>query len=229
MPRPNRYVLFFLSVSILSNAQVRHLKPVVTHPKSTNFALGAGLTSSVLFLSRNIKDDNNVMGFNFSVVYGGSKLIRVCAEYTAYKTINIDPTWFTVKANTIEVNGHVLAWLNDKKGFFYPIGGLSINKFSGFFTGVNDFQNLSGRYSTNSMVINHWLGVNTGVGFERYFRPFSFFAEFKMRTSLEDRKRLNIIDVCYSAGFRFNVRVPSVYRLYSGTRSRYLLDTKESD
>gem|GEM_PF-6814592 len=32
------------------------------------------------------------------------------------------------------------------------------------------------------------------------------------------------MDVCFTAGIRYNFKVPSVYKLFKGTKSRYMLN-----
>lgn len=213
-------------MSALSVAQVRVIKPIKTHPKRTTLGFGFGAAKSVLFLARNVKENNDALGYTASMVYGGSKLIRVSLEYTFYRPINIAPTWLDIRANTIEMNTHFIAHFKDTKAYFYPLFGISYNVFSGYFTGKNDFLNLSSVYQINQRVSTRWLGFNAGVGYEYFYKRFSLFLDFKMRVGMADgNSQLNIMDVCYGGGLRFNLRVPSIYRIFSGTRSRYLLNT----
>src|SRR5688500_15431129 len=74
----------------------------------TNFQFGGGLMGSVLYLSRNIKEDNDALGYTVMANYGGHKLVRFSAQYTKYLPINIEPTWYTIEANTIEANVEIL-------------------------------------------------------------------------------------------------------------------------
>jgi len=224
------YLIGLLLSAAFLNAQLRVIKPVVTHPKRTTLAFGAGVTRSVVYLSRNFKQNNDATGLHLSAVYGGSKLLRGSAEFSSYGQINIEPTWLNIKAQTIEANMHFLARFKSKKAVFYPIMGISYNVFSGYFTGVNDYLHLSRIYPKNRRVTTRWLGFNAGVGFEFYIRPASVFMDYKMRLGItEGTNQLNIMDVCYTAGIRFNLRVPSFYSIFKGTRSRYLFDTKDND
>jgi hypothetical protein len=209
------------------NAQLRRIKPVKTYPKTTNFSFGAGLTRSVLFLSRNVKENNDASGINLNLIYGGAKLLRVSIEYSYFSPINIEPTWTNIHANSIEANAHVIARFKNTKAFFYPLFGLSYNHFSGFFTGKNDFLNVGVKYKANTSVTNNWLGLNVGTGYEQFFGQMSVFIDYKMRVGIDDgkSKQINIMDVCISAGLRYNIKVPSVYKLFSGTKGRYFLDT----
>ena len=220
------YPIFFFLLCGTTQAQLRVIKPVKTYPKKTNFAIGAGLTRSVLFLTRNVKENNDATGYNFSVIYGGARILRVSMEYTYYRPINIEPTWLNIKANTIEANAHIIARFKTTKAFFYPLFGLSYNHFSGYFTGRNDFLHLSEKYKTNTTVTTNWLGLNMGTGYEQYFGPVSIFIDYKMRVGFTDGNghQINIMDVCIGGGLRYNIKVPSVYKLFSGTKNRYFLD-----
>ncbi len=215
------------------NTPKKSLKPVEKrHAKKTNLGFGFGVTRSVVYLARNVKPDNDATGFNTSLVYGGSKLLRICLEYTRYAKIDIAPTWYNINANTIELNAQALARFRSKKAYFYPMLGVSYNTFAGTYTGINDYLNLGKLYEKNERVVASWIGINVGTGYEYYFKPGSIFLDYKMRIGLtKGTNQINIQDVCISAGLRFNLRAPSFYSIfaYKGTRSRYLLDTSDED
>ncbi len=232
MRRRFTHMLFCLFFSGIFFAQPHLIKKPKAKSKSstTNFALGVGLTRSVLYLSRNIKQNNDATGYNATLIYGGKKIFRLSLEYTYFKPINIEPTWSNITAHTLEANAHLIARFKKTDAYFYPLVGLSYNVFRGYFTGLNDFLNLSIIYPKNSVVQTKWLGLNIGTGYEYYFKPGSFFLDYKMRIGVnEGNKQLTILDVCFAAGLRFNMRAPSIYRLFKGTRSRYLLDTREQE
>jgi hypothetical protein len=222
---------FLISLSVSS--QVRVLKPVKkAKPKYTNLALGAGIASSVLFLERNVKSNNDAHGIAFTAAYGGARMMRVTAEYIYYYPINIDPTWYNIHAYTIESNGHIIAKTKSNKDFFYPLFGLSYNHFQGYFTGKDDFQSLAQRYAVNSTVVTNWVGLNVGTGYEHFFGPVSVFLDYKMRIGAnngnsQQQSRINIMDICITAGIRGNLRVPTIYKMVSGSRQRYFLDKEK--
>lgn len=183
--------------------------------KLTDFGIGAGLTRSVIFLSRNIKEFNDAKGYCFNLTYGGHKLIRFTAEYAKYNTLNIEPTWYDIKAKTYEANIHFLARFKNNKGIIFPIVGLSLNEFKGFFTGRDDFQNLRDKYSINSEVKSFWLGANFGLGYEHKIGPVKLVVMYKMRVGAADaNERLNIMDVCYNFGLRYDIRVLRAKYIY---------------
>jgi len=219
--------LLALFMALPLEAQVRVIKPVKTKPLTTRLSFGAGAAGSVLFLSRNVKENNEAYGFHLSLAYGGTKLFRGTLEYTQYQTMDISPTWYNVKANTIEMNLHIIARFSEGKAIFYPIVGFSYNEFSGFYTGVRDYLNLNTLYEDNTDVVTTWWGINAGAGYEYFFKRLSFFADYKMRMGVsEGYDEFNILDVCLSAGLRINLKVPSLYGLFRGTRSRYTLKTE---
>jgi len=194
--------------------------------------MGLGATRSVVYLARNVKPNNNATGLNLSLVYGGSKLFRASFEYTRYLKMDIAPTWYNIKASTVEFNMHAIARFRSRIAYFYPLFGISYNRFSGTYTGINDYLNLSSFYEKNQKIVTRWLGINIGTGYEIYFKPGSFFIDYKMRIGrTEGYNQINIQDVCITAGLRFNLKAPSLYSVfvYRGTRSRYLLDKSDED
>lgn len=216
---------FLIFMNVVCFSQTRVIAPVKKpRPRTTNFGIGAGVTRSVVYLNRNVKENNDAHGYSFSLIYGGSNLFRLSAEYTHYQTINIEPTWYNVKASTFELNMHVIARFRKTNAFFYPLAGISYNTFSGYFTGREDYLNLSEKYPRNKTVSTNWTGVNLGTGYEHFIKPISIFVDYKMRVGLANGRDLSIMDVCFSLGIRYNLKVPSVYKLFSGTKSRYLLE-----
>lgn len=195
----------------------------------TDLGIGVGLTRSVIFLSRNIKEFNDARGYCVNLTYGGHKLVRFTAEYAQYNTINIEPTWYDIKAKTYETNLHFLARFKNNKGIIFPLVGLSLNEFKGFFTGRDDFQNLRDKYSINSEVRSFWLGANFGLGYEHSIGPIKLVAMYKMRVGAADaNERLNIMDVCYNFGIRYELKVLKPKYMYRRVmnyhNNRYAID-----
>lgn len=218
------FIICFVLLSFSLKSQLKTAKPIKTHAKYSNFALGIGATRSVLYLNRNVKENNDATGLHFSLIYGGNKNLRLSTEYSYFFPINIEPTWFNIRAKCIESNLHIIARFTKTKAYFYPIVGISYNEFSGFFTGRNDFLNLTDKYGKNTHVKTIWYGLNVGTGYEYYIYNFSLFLDYKMRIGLAEKKQLNIMDVCFTAGLRYNFKVPTLYKLFNGTKSRYMLN-----
>jgi hypothetical protein len=193
---------------IISPAKTKTVTPVkrtIKEKEFTKLGLKAGANISVVYLARNTKDNNNVMGFCGGFVYEINDFVRTSGLYSHFKPLNIEPTWYDVKASTYELNLEVLAKFPNKKTLLYPFAGISYNTYKGFFTGQNDFLNLKEYYPANTTVKSNWLGVNLGTGLEHNFGVLGVFIDYRMRVGRQD-KVLNIMDVCYTGGLK--VRFP---------------------
>lgn len=183
--------------------------------KHTTLGFGVGITRSVIFLSRNVREFNDATGFNVGVVYGGNKLTRVSAEFHQYSPINIEPTWYNINAKTYEANLQLLARFKRSNAVIYPITGISVNQFKGYFTGKEDFQNLADKYQVNSEVRSFWIGANFGLGYEHEIGPLKAVLQYKMRVGVQDVVgKINIMDVCYSFGLRYDIKAYTPKVLY---------------
>lgn len=175
-------------------------------PKETlylKWSVKAGANLSVVYLARNVKDNNNTPGFCAGLNYEINNFLRVSTLFTRFRPINIEPTWLNVKANTYEMNLEAVARFPNKKTLLYPFVGLSYNTYSGFFTGQLDFLNLKEYYPANSLVKNRWLGVNFGTGLEHNFGMIGLFVDYRMRVGKQEKDLgINIMDVCYTGGIK---------------------------
>jgi hypothetical protein len=197
--------------------------------KRTTLGFGAGMTRSVVFLSRNVREFNDASGINVCMVYGGNRIARFGFDYHQYNALDIVPTWYNIHARTYEANVQFLARFRDDKALIYPLVGLSYNDFRGYFTGLEDFQNLRDKYPVNSEVHSYWIGVNFGMGYEHKIGPIKAYFSYKMRIGAQDvTSKLNIMDVCYSLGLRYDIKaltpkyvVKTIMRTY---RPRYDID-----
>lgn len=208
----NILIVIFVCVSQLVWAQNKKKLPV-SNPKNiktiplpkerdyTNLSMKVGASNSVIFLARNTKDNNNVLGYCAGLTYDVNNFVRVSSLYTHFKPINIEPTWLNIKANTFELNLEVMAKFPNNKTLLYPFAGLSYNTFEGFFTGQLDYLNLKEYYQVNSEIKNNWLGLNLGTGIEHQFDLMGIFIDYRMRVGKQD-KVINIMDVCYTGGIK---------------------------
>jgi len=187
---------------------------------STNVSIGAGLMSSVVYLSRNVKENNDALGYSGHIIIDATDYFRFSGQYTYYRTINIEPTWRNINAQSIEANMEFLARFKNNKSILYPFWGFSYNTFKGFFTGQNDFLGLHEFYTANSTVNNRWWGLNVGTGFEHSFGPVAIYLDYRMRIGQSD-KGLNIMDVCYGAGLRVHIPKAKLRKVFRGPNDRF--------
>lgn len=167
----------------------------------TKLSAKAGANISVVYLARNIKDNNNVPGLCGGLTYEVNDFVRIATLYSHFKPLNIEPTWYDVKANTYEANLEVVAKFPNKKTILYPFAGFSYNTFKGYFTGQRDYLNLKEYYTANTTVTNNWFGLNLGTGMEHHFGILGVFIDYRMRVGRYE-KNLNIMDVCYTGGLK---------------------------
>lgn len=167
----------------------------------TKFAVKAGVNISVVYLARNIQDNNNVPGACGGLIYEINDFVRVSALYSYFKPLNIEPTWYDVKAKTYEANLEIMARFPNKKTLLYPFAGVSYNTYKGYFTGQRDYLNLKEYYPVNSVITNNWFGLNLGTGMEHNFGILGVFIDYRMRVGRYE-KNLNIMDVCYTGGLK---------------------------
>ncbi len=226
------FLICFIGLfGIIQSQNLVKPKPKKEYFKKTDFGLGVGITRSVVFLSRNVKENNEATGFTFNAIYGGHNLVRLAFDYTDYRIIHITPTWLNIKAKTYELNVQFLARFKEMKALMYPITGISYNSFYALFTGQDDFQGLRDYYKANTYVRNNWLGANFGLGYEQQISFLKLFINYKMRVGAADiTSRINIMDVCYGMGLRYDMKAYTPRHFYRSifrkTRSRYELDLK---
>ncbi len=224
-------IVIFVCISQLICAQTKKKLPVTNSknvktiplPKErdyTNLSMKAGANNSVIFLARNTKDNNNVLGYCAGLTYDVNNFVRVSSLYTHFKPINIEPTWFNIKANTFEVNLEVMAKFPNNKTLLYPFAGLSYNTFKGFFTGQLDYLNLKEYYKVNSEIKNNWLGLNLGTGIEHQFDLIGVFIDYRMRVGKQD-KVINIMDVCYTGGIKIKFAYGKLVKTLTHINDRF--------
>jgi hypothetical protein len=205
-------ILCLLNVFCLDTYFAQIKKPVDSKPlpikpvkekKYLKLSVKAGANLSVVYLARNIKEDNNEPGYSGGLTYEVNNFVRVSGLYTQFKPLNIAPTWLNVKAKTIEANLEVLANFPNGKTLLYPFAGVSYNSFSGLFTGESDYLNLKEFYQSNTIVKNNYLGLNLGTGIEHTFGVIGLYLDYRMRVGKQDGN-INIMDVCYTGGVKIH-------------------------
>ncbi len=207
------------------------MAPIKSLPvkKVSNFGMGFGITRSVVYLPRNTQNNNDARGKNFNLTYDNGNLVRFTFEYNQFQSLNFSPTWLNVKASSFESNVCVIARFKNSTSYFYPIAGISFNRFSGYFTGINDYLNLKSKYQENRTVTTNWWGLNTGVGYDYNFKNSAIYITYKMRIGkTEGTNEFNIQDIALLAGYRVFVSGVKLKKIFRGTRSRYVLNKPKS-
>ena len=238
----------FLALCFLSMWAIAQTRPVTrpaktatvapkpapkTTPKKettyTRWSAKAGANISVVYLARNVKDNNNAPGFCGGINYEVNNFIRVSTLYSYFRPINIEPTWLNVRASSYEMNLEMVARFPNRKTLLYPFFGVSYNTYDGFFTGELDYLNLKEYYAANSVVRNRWLGLNFGTGMEHNFGILGVFVDYRMRVGKQEEGiGINIMDVCYTGGLKVTFPEGKGFKKFSQrfrTRNRFNLKT----
>lgn len=224
-------IFLFHSLSSQIGIQKKE-KPKQEQKKSeeVNIICGISTVRSVVYLARNVNDNNNARGIGLLLNYEAGRVFRGSIEYSFFDKFDIAPTWNNVHAKTLEVNFAAMARSVDDRLIFYPMAGISYNVFDGFFTGVNDYLNLRSIYQQSTNVSGYWFGLNAGVGFDYNFENSAIFFNYKMRLGkTAGLPVFNIQDVCLSLGYRLKIKMYSnpFSHIFRNTRSRYTLKTRK--
>lgn len=217
--------LIMLATSFFAQKKVK-AAPVkfVAPKKESNFGIGFGLNSSVIYLPRSSSNSNGAAGRSLICTYDKGNYLRFTFEYNKFQSPDFAPTWYNVQASSFESNVQYITRFMDGHGFLYPMAGLSYNLFKGYFTGKNDYLNLRALHQENTTVTSNWLGLNVGVGYDYKFRNSAIFMMYKIRIGYtEGYNQCNIQDICFSVGYRIHMDETLFKKIFLGPRSRYAL------
>ena len=163
------------------------------------FSLGYGRLNGVVYMSRNVDVLNSANGHAFSLLYSQSDLFRWEIAFQRFSDFDMNPSWKSVKARTMECNLMCLARTQGGGLLFYPIAGLSYNSFNAFYTGIQDYTLMSKTTQPNTVIQSFWPGINTGVGSSLCIGNLEISLQYKMRIGQTPGLRdLNIQDIQFS-------------------------------
>lgn len=170
------------------------------------FVLGYGRVNSVVYMSRNVDVENAVTGNAYSILYTFTDIFRGELLFQHFKSFDMLPTWKHVKAHALEINVMFMARTASGSVLFYPLAGLSWNRFNSFYTGIQDYTQMR-KYSKPLTTYNsNWMGFNTGVGVSYCVGPCELSLQYKMRIGQTSQMNdFNIQDVQFSIFAFYNI------------------------
>lgn len=161
--------------------------------------LGYGRVNGVVYMSRNVDIENAVNGNAYTVMYTLSDIFRAELLFQHFKAFDMLPSWKTVKAQALEFNVMCMARTASGTVLFYPLAGLSWNRFNAYYTGVQDYTQMRKYAKPLSSYSSNWPGFNAGVGASYCIGACELSLQYKMRmgqtAQLHD---FNIQDVQFS-------------------------------
>jgi hypothetical protein len=168
--------------------------------------LGYGRVNSVVYMSRNVDVDNAVTGNAYSMLYTCTDIFRGELLFQHFKSFDMLPTWKQVKAHAFEINVMCMARTASGSVLFYPLAGLSWNRFNAFYTGIQDYTQMR-KYSKPLTTYNsNWPGFNTGVGVSYCVGFWELSLQYKMRMGQTSQMNdFNIQDVQFSIFAFYNI------------------------
>lgn len=207
--KSNNYLILLLLLSgiFISNSMVAQTlysnTGGTTYTKKVKFYLAGGTTFSVLDIEREGSDKPRNC-FNVRACLLLNNKFRVLAE-TAWHRYDLSPTWTNIQWNNFEIDFHYIGHFEESSTGIYLLTGIGVQNWSGLFTGVNDYNRVGETVEPNTRHGYTWGTLNAGCGVEKDFDKIGIFGEFKLR----GRKKnfftpVNIIDVVYTVGVRYN-------------------------
>jgi len=180
----------------------------------TRFFILGGITWSAIDLNHyNITDPKP--GLNARIYSYLKSNVRLAGEYTYALKHNDPPTWTNVVAQNAELNVHITGTVNNTQLAFYALTGASMQFWKGEFTGIADQAGVNVVVDAGEIESYTSFLANFGCGFEKNFRHFGFFGEFKFRLNQSDSNvKIKINDVVYGAGVKVNIRMKNINKLF---------------
>ena len=167
------------------------------------YFIGGGLSFSTININKDMEGHARC-GLNLKAGMKFSPVCRITSEFTNQFSYNIEPSWKHINSQSYELNANFLANLEGADASFYTITGISYQRWSGDFTGINHFYHLIDLGTTPKTYSYSWGSFIAGCGFEKKLNEFSLFGEFKYRISKKQvNVPLNIIDAGYTIGLKY--------------------------
>jgi hypothetical protein len=170
------------------------------------FTLGYGRVNGVVYMSRNVDIENSVTGNAYTMLYTFTDIFRGELLFQQFKSFDMLPSWKQVKAHALEINIMCMARTASGSVLFYPLAGLSWNRFNAFYTGIQDYTQMR-KYSKPLTTYNsNWPGFNTGVGVSYCIGSCELSLQYKMRLGQTSHMNdFNIQDVQFSIFAFYNI------------------------
>lgn len=181
----------------------KEFKPKKSDPL---FSVGFGANLSSVNVFRNYKENPYHIGLNTRACYEINDNIRFTAEYTHVPKFNLDPTWLDIRSHSFVAAINAIGYIKDQDVMIYTLSGLSIQRWKGFYTGLQDFSTAKFYYKENTYIKNRNLCMDLGIGFEKPFPGFNLYGDFRYRFANIDN-RFGITDASYNLGIKFPIIV----------------------
>lgn len=168
-------------------------------------SIGGGFIKTSLNFFKNYQEDTYSNGYSVRLMFQPSEVFRIAGCFSRVEAVNIQPTWLNVNNSFYDLDAHLIMHFRDKRNLAYFVCGLNAQYWSGFYTGVHDYNNFKLKAVPNTMYNALYFGGKLGMGVElKLFGPISGYGEFLFRITKTD-VGFGLSDVVYGLGLKINV------------------------
>jgi hypothetical protein len=201
---------FILLFFMLPDMQAQMLLGYSPNPHSRDsvitFSAGGGIAYSTVNMG--IEPIGEIKrGYNGRLAVRFKRRIGLIGEYTYQVPHDAIPAWGNIWASNYDLNlTYMYLTVGQSKTKFYGIIGACYQQWKGTYLGTPAFDRDIYDYQSGVSYTFNWLSMNLGMGFERYYKYFGVFGEFKFRFGrdyLSDS--FSIMDACVTLGVKKNL------------------------
>jgi hypothetical protein len=146
-------------------------------------------------------------GWNARIGFRFKSRAGITAEYTSHFVHSAEPAWINIKSSNFDLNFTYLYFnVSDSYTKFYALTGVCLQKWNGLYRGPAAVNQDNLDYTVGDHASFNWTSLNLGIGFERYYRYFGLFSEFKFRFGKNyPSDPFGIVDVGGTFGAKINL------------------------
>ncbi|MBC7862955.1 MAG: hypothetical protein IAF38_08260 [Bacteroidia bacterium] len=203
-------LLFFFAGKNFSQHQHHKVDSAnVKHPHGIYLALGPSISGIDIY--KTYLQNPHRVGINARVYGEYSNRLRLAGGFTRITKFNYAPSWKKLGAFNVDLDLHFMARVKDEHIIFYGVLGLCYHQWNGYFRGQSAFYDAIAKYKPNTYISQNWVGLNVGLGFERAFKYFDVFAEYRYRFA-KTEVVLGIADVAVNIGIKKKIHFEKIFR-----------------
>lgn len=190
--------------------------------KGPILSVGGGAIYSSLNFFKNAAAYTNYWGSDLRLLCQLNKNVRFATHYSTVQGVNLVPTWYNVTTKYYNIDFHLLTHFSNEVSVFYMLLGIWGQRWSGFYTGLEDFSSLAMKGIPHfSNYTTLYFGAALGCGLEfQITNRVHFFAELKMCFSKTDAGT-GLNDVIYGGGFRYDFYVSAKHKRKRGLLPKF--------
>lgn len=188
--------------------------------ENSRFSLGGGFARS--HMENKYEDDVFAKSLEFKTYLNIVSSFRLVANVENQLKFDLRPRWSSVKNINLDLQSHFLGYFANGQGDVYGIGGFTLQRFSGYYSGFGNIIHLKEyigkKYST------YYYGVVIGVGIERIvLKNLWIWGEIRVRMiwnneSTAEKKDPTLSDqLCL--GLKLNL--PAFKKIFRGLGDKY--------